>query len=527
VLIQPAVSVNTIPTQSAACGTELSITVTATVTDTDSGVASGSLAPTLWWRESTGTYAALLPSSVSGSTYTYTLNITGVAGGQTYHYYVAAQDVSGNIAYSHFNTTTPVHSDVSATPSPINGAPATFSISTNTPLFGTKTVGSGGDYGNFNNNTTGLFKAIADNGLSGNLIVEVISDVNESADYYPLSQWTEYCGTGYTITIRSSAATQRVIASNASGANGLIHLAGCKGVTIDGSVSGDGRYLLFRQGSTQVGMPPAIYMTAGTQNVTIENCIIEGNNTQTVSQSNYTGPGVINFGLMASGSSPITNITIDNNIIRNRSDLAQNSTNCPKALIALNHQYSTSTPVKSNITISNNELFNFQTSAIWAVKNSSNAGLGDNIIITGNKIYQPVVHTTPFDIIRLDDGGNAKGHIISNNIIGGNASPSPDITGTWTNYGINFHNGIVIRTSLVDSTLISGNTIQRFFLDNADFVSFTAIDILGGNVAVMDNTIGSDSEIGNIEITGSATGDWIYYDPSELIGINSASTGNQ
>jgi hypothetical protein len=340
---------------SASCGASQTVTVTATVTD-PSGVASGSLAPTLWWRLSTLTYAALLPSSVSGTTYTYTLNLTGVASGQTYHYYIAAQDASpsSNIGYS---SGAPVHANVSATPSPINSSPSTFTVSSGTPLSGIVTVGTGGTYTTFNG-AGGLFAAINTNGLSSNLTVNVISDITETATT-GLNQIAYYCGGPYTVTIQSSTTTLRTITAALTTA--AIQFNGADNILVEGNSGGAGRYLKFRNTNTATGMTFQFLNDAS--NITIQNCDIIG-------MGSTTNAAVVSIG---TGTT-----TGNNNITLNSNLLHDNGTGG----YPLNLIYSSGTAGAPNntINITNNEIYNF---SCFSGGNGRRA-YGINVTATGN-----------------------------------------------------------------------------------------------------------------------------------------------
>ncbi len=498
-IVPPAVNVTTVPAQ-AACGGTLTVNITATVTDAATGVDTTTFPPTLWWRESTGTWASLAATSNTGSNWLFTLNLTGVVNGQTYQYYAAAQDLAAtpNIGYSNYSASTPVHADVLTTPSTINTAPATFNIVAATPLSGTVTVGSGGTFTSFNaNGATGLFFNLMTRGLSGNLVVKVVSDINESGLYYVLGDIPEYCGSNYTVTITPDSNLVRTIQqTSTTGGNPLINLAGCKRITFDGSFGGSGRYLTFASRVTGA-TTPTFYLNGNTQNVTIANCTIEGNNQLT----NSVGPGVINFaGLLGSGTL-ITNITINNNIIRNRSDLTQNIANSPNTLINIGGLNAMSLPLKSNITISNNEMFNFRENAINIRQNSSFSGIGDNITITGNKIYEPINYNLYQYVVWLEGGTSSKGHTISNNIIGGNALPSPGLTGTWSNnksdseiWAIYTLNG---GTNINDGVTISGNTIGNMNLNGYGYGNFLGIRNEFGYAKIENNIINGIANYGH------------------------------
>ncbi len=111
-------------------------------------------------------------------------------------------------------------------------------------LSGTVTVGEGGDYPTLTGTqiSTGLFTAINSLGLSGNLTVNIISDITETG-FTALNQWTETGGSGYTVTIQPSSASLKTISGNSS--SYVISLNGADRVTINGNYSGSGQYLKF------------------------------------------------------------------------------------------------------------------------------------------------------------------------------------------------------------------------------------------------------------------------------------------
>ncbi len=264
-------------------------------------------------------------------------------------------------------------------------------------------------------------------------------------------------------------------------------------VVIDGRNNGGGQFLRFRQASTQSLMPPTFYFNGNTQNITIRNCIIEGNASQSTTSTSL-GAGVINFASSLGSGTAIKNITLESNTIRNRSDLTQSSANTPISLIQIGQSNGTSSPVKSNITISNNELFNFQESAIQVRQNSSFNGIGDSIIITGNKVYMPITMGTYTYPIWLEGGSNSQYNVISNNVIGGNASPTgTTLNGTWTN---NRTDGEIVAiftlnggTSLTDGVTISGNTIGNMSITGTAYTNLIGIRNEFGYATITNNTI--------------------------------------
>jgi hypothetical protein len=510
-LIAPNIVVGTIPAVDIACGTTQTVQITATITDAGSGVAAGTLSPRLWWKlSSNSTYSSLAPTSVDEDVYTYDLTLTGLAGSQVYQYYIAAQDsaTTPNIGYSHFDGTSPVHVDVATSPSTNNGAPGTITIFDLQPLSGVVYVGSAQTFTSLNANaSTGLFYALQTRGLQGDLTVNITSDLNESGLYYTLTNIQEFCGTNYTITIQPSSASVKTIYQT-SGGNPLINLIGATRVIIDGSFGGSGRYLTFASRQNT----PTIYFNGNCRDIEIKNCTIEGNNTLSTS----VGPGVINFaGLLGTGTE-IRNILIDNNIIRNRSDLTQNATNTPVSLInaggVLGLFNGTNAPLKSNITISNNEMFNFRQSAIAFSQNINGFGIGDSIVIDGNKIYNTITQAQYQYLVYLEGGANSIGHTISNNLIGGSASPSPSINGTFTNsmtdgeiWAIYVNSG---GDTIGEETIIHNNTISNFNVAGTGYSNFLGIRVEYGKTNITNNMIGSlSSSLSTPNIICAGSGD--------------------
>src|SRR5690606_25808645 len=102
------------------------------------------------------------------------------------------------------------------------------------PLSGSITIGSGGDYPNFTS-SAGLFKAINDNGLNGNITATIISDLTELATV-SLNEWTEFpSNANFTLNIVSNNDTEKTILSNAG--SHVFRFNGADRITIDGSIN--------------------------------------------------------------------------------------------------------------------------------------------------------------------------------------------------------------------------------------------------------------------------------------------------
>jgi hypothetical protein len=487
-LIAPVVIVNAIPSQSIACSTNISITVTATVSDAMSGVATGVLAPKLWWRLSTGTYTSLAPSSVVGNLYTYDLTITGASAGDVYQYYVAAQDAVGNMGYSHHNASSPVHADVASTPSVLNAVPATFVVNVNLPLSGTITVGIGGDFTSLTK-ADGLFSAINSRGLSGDLKVKVISNTSEDGNQ-PLNMWTEHCGSNYRVTILPSDATVKTLTGSYFGI-GMFSIYGER-VTIDGQYGGEGRYLKFENtyASSNGSQNSTFRFGSGTawlSSDTLRYCDIIG-------ASSKTAGAVIHM-LNTSG------LVIENNLIHGGSAGAYNILRADGG---------------SNNTIANNEIYNFlgwsgaMATAIWI-----EGGNGNNWKITGNSIFNTYINGQGEERgIYFNPGTLSNGNVISGNFIGGSAANCGGSFFWRNNYGGDLVPLYInVGSDNENPTQVKNNKISRIDMQTGDGSGITCVLIQNGRIDFDSNIIG-DSLLVNQILTGAqptttGTG-WVY-----------------
>jgi hypothetical protein len=470
----PLITAPTIPAQSAACGSTLTINTTATITDVGTGVDVTTM-PTLWWRLSSGTWAGVPASSYTGSTYNFSFNITGLTTGQTYEYYVAAQDYAAtpNIWYSSFTSTTPVHADPSATGSPFGSGITSFATNSATPLSGTVTVGAtGGATYTSLSRFDGLFAAINANGLSGNLTVLVRSNTAEDGNQ-PLNQWSEYCGTGYKILIAPEDPSIKTLSGSLLGM-GLIQLDGADRVTIDGRYNNTGttRYLKFvNTYSGSGGSENDVFRFGSTAtNDTIRFCDIECSSTKEAG-------GAINI------STNSSNIVIDKNLIHGGTSW---TSNCILA------------DGSSNITITNNELYNFSiASGLRAYGIRVNAGNGSNWTITGNSVYNTGTNTIGLQSgISFLPGTTSTGNTISNNYIGGSAANAGACTSCGNKMWRNGYSPTSTLNELVGigvsagSVTVSNNTIKRIWNSDPYYSAIVGVQVAGSTAIVSNNTLG-------------------------------------
>ena len=341
----------------------------------------------------------------------------------------------------------------------------------------------------------GLFEDINTNGIGGNLIVNITSDLTEDGTH-ALNQWTEYCGSNYTITIQPEDADEYLISGNV--ADGMIRLNGADRVTIDGRYSGSGKYLRFR--NTNTSNPTFTFSNDANDN-TVQYCNIEGSTTN-------TDNGVIFFSTGTTTGN--NNNLIHGNII---SDLS-NTSGVPANLI---YSYGSASYPNSDNTISDNEILNFSSYGI----NITNTGNGDNWNISGNSFYNSL--STPPSTnqysIYLDGGSGSNNNIVSGNFIGGQG---PNCSGgKWINTGANseFY-GIFLNVGSDIPSSVQGNVIQNISLTGTENSYITGIWANYGIVnigTITGNIIGHASSTESISLAGiSSQGGIIAFTTSTI-----------
>ena len=266
------------------------------ITDNASGIDTASgLRPRLYFKKSTDpntdTEWKYVEANGTSSPFDFTINYSlltagSVSVGDVIQYFVVASDtatvpnVGKNAAIF---SATPTSVALMSAQFPINGTIKSYTIIDT--LVGTKTIcASGCDFTSLTNNDAGgAFKAINDRILTGNLLLQVTSDLTIETGAVSLNGFAA----PYTVTIKPDGAP-RLISCN--GASSFIVLNGADRLTIDGSLSNTAnstcplvqasRDLTFKSTAaasaiislrSQSGNP-------STNNV-IKNCILEGNAT--------------------------------------------------------------------------------------------------------------------------------------------------------------------------------------------------------------------------------------------------------
>ena len=265
-------------------------TIAVTITDA-SGVAGGANSPRIYFRKNGGAYSSTQCVSTGGSGYNCTIDyslIGGVTANDQIDYFVVAQDVNGNVGAtpSAGFSATSVNNITSPPTTPntyriVNG----FAASVN--------VGAGETYTSLTN-AGGVFEALNAGVLTGNVTINLTTDLTGETGAVALNQQTEEgSGAGtYTVTIKPSGAARTITGTTAN----LIKLNGADRVTIDGALNGGtDRSLTINNTSTSTSgygvWIASVNATNGALNDTVKNCIVNGN-----------APTTTFVGLVSSGS---------------------------------------------------------------------------------------------------------------------------------------------------------------------------------------------------------------------------------
>ncbi len=312
------------------------------------------------------------------------INGGSVTIGDSVQYFVVAQDAANNLGSNPLGATASANPPVQNLSSKPLAGVNSFNILGS--ISGTKTIGIGGDYPSLSG-AGGLFAAINASVVTGDLTVNIISDLTETGSV-ALNEFALNGTTTYSLTIQPDSATMRTISGTA--ATSLITLNGADRVNIDGRFGGSGRYLTFRNSSSNSG---TILFQNDASNNTVRNCVVEGASVNGV------------FGVI--GFSYGTTTGNDNNLITDCQvrDLTTTS-GVPAILIGSANTLGGS---NSGNTVSNNELLNFNSVGIYITSTGN-----DSWTITGNNLY--AVDTRAFEItgINMQGGGT---NVITDNFI--------------------------------------------------------------------------------------------------------------
>ncbi|MFO1482413.1 MAG: choice-of-anchor D domain-containing protein [Verrucomicrobiaceae bacterium] len=402
----------------------------ATIVDDGGAVSGGANAPRLYYKKSTDADAFLgntasdngwkyvTGTDSGGGSYSFTIDYSIINGGvvtvgESIQYFVVAQDATNNLG------SWPATATASANPpvQHISAKPGTgvYSYSILAPLGGTVTVGPSGSYPTLSG-AGGLFAALNSSALTNNLTVNITGDTTEDGSVVLNATTANVYPNDFTVTIQPDSATMRTISG--SGASGLIRLNGAQRVILDGSFSGSGRHLTFRNTSTNSSSSTILFINDASNNI-VRNCVLEGVATS--------------YGVVAFRSGVVTgndNNTVTGNQIRDRSD----ASGVPTYLV--NSLGSSDWVANSGNTISNNDMFNFTGTGLGVFTGNN------SWTITGNTLYQTTARTTTLNGIIVNSLGT---NSVLGNTLRDLTSSSPTV-------------GITLGTAS-GSTTVAGNRL--------------------------------------------------------------------
>ncbi len=342
--------------------------LTATIAD-DTAVANGALLPRIYFRKNAGAYfstqCVLQSGNQQSGTYDCTIDnslMSGAAGGDTIGYYVIAQDTVGNIRSNPAGVVAANVNTVTTPPTPNTyGIQQTFG--------GTMSVGAGEALTSLTNNG-GLFEALNAGVMTGDLTINIATDLTAETGTHSLNQLVESGAGGYTLFFQASGGARLIEGSNATA---LINLNGADRVTFSGLAHGPGG-LTFR--NTGSGATIRLFNDASSNGIV--NCVVEGGTTSSSNGVVMIGPGSTN----GNDSNSISDSTI-----RDRTDVSA----VPLQLVYIE---GTGPGTTSDIVIANNQFINFKLAAITSV------GI-ENLTINGNAIFHTTTRTTALASIQV------------------------------------------------------------------------------------------------------------------------------
>ncbi len=340
------------------------------------------------------------------------------------------------------------------------------------PRIGTYTVGTGQYYQTLSE----AFSEINTFGMKGNVTLLIMTDIYETDVNPPtLGQWTEYNGSGYTLTIKPSGGARTIYGSYPS--TGTVILYGADRVTIDGSIGGSGRYLTIRNDATTASSGSAVIVyslgtNAGCVNVNILNCNIYGIGNTTSQSGSY---GIYVYG------ADNDYVSLSNNIIR-------------RSYYGI-YAYGASGGNIDSLKIFNN-IFGGDVASDYIGYRGIYLYYAQGAKLFGNTIYN----------IKRTDGTNLAGielssycqdaQIVGNKIYG----IYQESSGGWGAYGINIASSTGNSNILIANNMISDLHTMNYSSSSTTYNPF-GIRITGGsNYKIYHNTVnmyGTQANVGS------------------------------
>lgn len=350
----------------------------------------------------------------------------GITAGDVIQYFIIAQDDAGVVGYSSGTfATAPNSTDLISANFPVTGVSTSYNISL--AFSGTYQVGAGQTYTTLTG-TDGIFNAINNNVVTGNLVIEIVSDIDEPG-VVALNQQVEEGGSGFTITIKPSG-SPRILTFNKTGSCLVINQA--DRVTVDGLLNGENA-LTIRNISTATAtniIDVAGSSTNGATDITIKNLNIIG----TVNTGS-TVNGIVLRDIAGGNNATSHNLSILNNKIKkvySGIGILGNGIN--------------------GLQIIGNEIGDPVDSMTVRVRGIVVQGCNAPVI-KNNYIYNMVLASSP-NLAAIDlASGNIPNPVIEGNIITGLSNTSSSGYGAW---------GINIAANVTNATIVN-NMLSNFY----------------------------------------------------------------
>ncbi len=302
------------PVGNTSCLTDRTITLIAMTDASGINITAGTR-PRLYYKKSTHTdtyvdntnatngWKYVEANGAGGSPFGFTLNYSLLFGGppvltDVIQYFVVAQDLAAtpNVGISSGTfAATPSSVVLTSASFPISGPVNSYTI-VSTGLLGTVSVGAAQAYHSLTEaGAFGLFNAINTNGLSSNLVVEIVDASIPETGAIALNaiNYNGCAAEPYQVYIKPFTGVTTALTGNS--ATALIKLNGADNVIIDGSNNGSSSKNMTITNTNTASSGNAVLWLAsasstdGATNNTIKNCIINGNSDITTLMGIFSG----------------------------------------------------------------------------------------------------------------------------------------------------------------------------------------------------------------------------------------------
>lgn len=445
-------------------------TITATITDATGVYLTGSFMPRIYfkklnagtWNSSAGTLAS---GNTTNGTWQFTISAAtmgGLVGADSVYYFVVAQDSTPSSNLGSYPGGTEGF-DVNT----INVYPTPFNYRVKPIVSGNFLVGTGQTYTTLTA-TDGLFSYINNSVVSGNITIQLTSDIEEPATV-GLAQTTENGSGGYTITISPDAPVMRSLTGTTTvGSSAVIRLEGADRVTLDGSYGGSGKYIRIMNRALNGA---SLNLTNDADFNVISSCYIEGVN-NTVAMLNLQ---TASTGGTGNDSNLIVNCTFRDTL--GTGYIASSGLNKPNTGV---FSQGTSTAPNDYNTVRDCEFYNIRYGAL-----NLSTTAGDYWTFYNNSIYTTNTDSSFVNLflILIQGGG---GHIIRKNSIGGSAPDRSGAPYVWRGTG-QVH-AVYFNTTSTNVSTIDSNIIGNIYASStaSSFYGYR----LSGNTICKNNVLG-------------------------------------